>query len=74
MITEKLLKAGALQLLKPLLSHEKRAVIKETLWLVSNIFACPREQIVQALELGFLERIVEIISEEDAKLKEEATW
>uniref|UniRef100_A0A914P698 Importin subunit alpha n=1 Tax=Panagrolaimus davidi TaxID=227884 RepID=A0A914P698_9BILA len=73
--TQEILEYGILTKLKELLSFSSNVnVIKEILWVLSNILAGPIEQVKAVFDAGLFPIILEYSSDENIKLKNELIW
>lgn len=54
--------------------HEKITVRKEVCWLISNITAGSSEQIQTCLDLGIIDKIINILINDTPEIKKEAVW
>lgn len=73
--TQAVLDAGFLRVLAPLISHPKRAIVKEACWAASNVTAGTQAQIGSFLAMpGLPEAVVQALENEIFDIKKEAHW
>jgi importin subunit alpha-1 len=75
MQTQCVLDAGVLSVVPDLLMHPKRAIRKETLWLLSNITGGNLQQMKMVVDAPHvLPQLIEALGNDDAELVQEAAW
>jgi hypothetical protein len=72
--TQVVLQSGALQSLPKLLAHTKKAIRKETCWIISNIAAGSQEQIQALVDTGIFPSVISLLQTADFDIKKEAAW
>eukprot|EP01133_Synstelium_polycarpum_P013299 gene13299-15631_t len=73
--TQMVLDAGALNVLKAMLSDAKTSIRKEACWCISNITSGTRDQIEMVLQTGIFPEIIRRASpSEDLYVRKEAIW
>lgn len=65
---------GTLAPMRKLLTHESRALRRETLWTLSNILAGSQAHRQAVTDAGLLPSIVAAVTDEDAMVRKEALW
>lgn len=72
--TQLVIEAGALDMLKKTMYHEKRSVRKETCWIISNIAAGTQQQIEALIINDFLPILDYVIKNDEPEIQKEAIW
>lgn len=54
--------------------HKKKTVRKEVCWSLSNITAGTPDQIQLCLDLGIIDKLINILINDDIEIKKEAVW
>lgn len=72
--TQYIVDAGVLAVFKVLLHHNKKSVVKETLWSISNITAGTASQIQSVLDANLLENVIDLCDSADYDVVKEAVW
>ncbi len=54
--------------------HSKKTVRKEVCWSLSNITAGSSDQIQQCLDIGIIDKLIQILLLDDNEIKKEAVW
>lgn len=68
------LNCGLISALRPLLSHKKKVIRKETCWTFSNITAGSRDHIQQVINANVFPQVIELLKNDDFDVKKEAAW
>jgi hypothetical protein len=60
--------------LNELIFSKKKTVRKEVCWTLSNITAGSAGQIQQCLDIGIVDKLIQILLNDDTEIKKEAVW
>ena len=61
-------------ILDELLFHNKKTIRKETCWTISNITAGNPAQIELCIDLGTIDKLIRLLTEDEIEIKKEAVW
>jgi len=72
--TQACLENGFLEVVKRLIRHKKKNIVKEIVWAVSNVTAGTLVQATSVIEYGLMPDIIRHLSNSDHKIQKEAAW